>query len=51
MFLYKKPKTASPLEKAKPNKNKISNCLPVSVQNTFSKVYERVIEDQIVWTI
>ena len=37
-----------PLDKSKPNKNKKSNFGPVSALNTFSKVYERVIEDQIV---
>ena len=37
-----------PLDKGKPNKNEISNFRPVSVLNTFSKIYERVIKDQIV---
>ena len=43
-------KTASviTLDKGKPNKNEISNFRPVSVLNTFSKIYERVIKDQIV---
>ena len=43
-------KTASviPLDKGKPNKNEMSNFRPVSVLNTFSKIYKRVIEDQIV---
>ena len=43
-------KTASviPLNKGKPNKNEISNFKPVSVLNTFSKIYERVIKDQVV---
>ena len=43
-------KTASviPLDKGKPNKNEMSNFRPVSVLNTFSKIYERVIKDQIV---
>ena len=43
-------KTASviPLDKGKPNKNEMSNIRPVSVLNTFSKIYERVIKDQIV---
>ena len=36
------------LDKGKPNKNEISNFRPVSVLNTFSKIYERVIKDQIV---
>ena len=37
-----------PLDKGKRNKNKMSNFRPVSVLNTFSKVYERVIKDKIV---
>ena len=43
-------KTASviPLDKGKPNKNEMSNFRPVSVLNTFSKIYERVVKDQIV---
>ena len=43
-------KTASviPLDKGKPNKNEMSNFRPVSVLKTFSKIYERVIKDQIV---
>ena len=43
-------KTASviPLDKGKPNKSEISNFRPVSVLNTFSKVYETAIKDQIV---
>ena len=42
-------KTASviPLDKGKPNKNEMPNFRPVSVLNTFSKIYERVIKDQI----
>ena len=41
-------KTASviPLDKGKPNKNEMSNFRPVSVLNTFSKIYERVIKDR-----
>ena len=43
-------KTASviPLNKDKPNKNEMSNFRPVSVLNTFYKVYERVVKDKIV---
>ena len=43
-------KTASkiPSDKGKPNKNERSNFRPVSILNTFSKVYESVMEDQIV---
>ena len=37
-----------PLDNGKPNKNEMSNFRPVSVLNTFSKIYERVIKDQIV---
>ena len=37
-----------PLDKGKPNKNEMSNFRPVSLLNTFSKIYERVIKDQIV---
>ena len=37
-----------PLDKGKPNKSEISNFRPVSVLNTFSKVYETAIKDQIV---
>ena len=42
-------KTASvmPLDKGKPNKNEMSNFRPVSVLNSFSKIYERVIKHQI----
>ena len=35
-----------PLDKGKPNKNEISNYRPVSVLNTFSKFYEKVIKKQ-----
>ena len=37
-----------PLDKRKPNKNKISNYKTVSVVNTFSKFYEKVIKKQLV---
>ena len=37
-----------PLDKGKPDKNDISNFRPVSLLNTFSKFYERVIKDQLV---
>ena len=33
-----------PLDKGKPNKNDIANFQPVSILNTFSKIYERVIK-------
>ena len=36
------------LEKWKTNKNEISNFRPVSVLNTFSKFYEKVIKKQLV---
>ena len=37
-----------PLDKGKLNKNKISNFRPVRILNTFSKIYEKVIKDQLV---
>ena len=37
-----------PLDKGEPNKNEISNYRPVSILNTFSKIYEKVIKDQLV---
>ena len=37
-----------PLDKGKFNKNAMSNFRPASVLSTFSKVYERVMKDQIV---
>ena len=37
-----------PLDKCKPNKNEISNFRPVNLLNTFSKIYEKVIKDQLV---
>ena len=37
-----------PLDKGKPNKNEISNYRPVSVLNTFSKFYKKVIKKQLV---
>ena len=36
------------LDKGKPDENDISNFMPVSLLNTFSKFYERVIKDQLV---
>ena len=36
-----------PLDKRKPNKNEILNYRPVSVLNTFSKFYEKVIKNQL----
>ena len=41
--------TVVPLDTEKPEKkNDISNFRPVSLLNTFSKFYERVIKDQLV---
>ena len=40
--------TVIPLDKGKPNKNEISNFRPVSILNTFSKIYEKIIKDQLV---
>ena len=37
-----------PLDKGKPNKNEISNYRPISVLNTFSKFYKKVIKKQLV---
>ena len=36
-----------PLDKKKPNKNDIANFRPVSILNTFSKIYERVIKNEL----
>ena len=43
--------TLVPLDKGKPDKNDISNFRPVSLLNTFSKFYERVIKDQLALSI
>ena len=40
--------TVIPLDKGKPNKNEISNFRPVSILNTFSKIYEKIIKDPLV---
>ena len=37
-----------PLDKGKPSKNEISNFRPVSILNTFSKIYQKVNKDQLV---
>ena len=37
-----------PLDKGKPNKNEMSNFRLVSILNSFSKIYENVIKDQLV---
>ena len=39
--------TVVPLDKGKPDKNDISDFKPVSLLNTISKFYERVIKDQL----
>ena len=36
-----------PLDKGKPNKNDIANFRPVSILNTFSKIYGKVIKNQL----
>ena len=36
-----------PLNKGKPNQNDIANFRPVSILNTFLKIYERVIKSQL----
>ena len=40
-----------PLDNGKPNKNDIVNFRPVSILNTFSKIYERVIKNQLLHAI
>ena len=49
-FFPNAPKIASvsPVDKKTDNKNKISNYRPVSVLNTFSKIYETVIKNHLV---
>ena len=37
-----------PLDKGKPNKDEMSNFRPVSILNTFSNIYEKIIIDQLV---
>ena len=37
-----------PLDKGKPNKDEMSNFRPVSILNTFSNIYEKIIKDQLV---
>ena len=41
---FEKIASVIPLDKGKPNKNKISNFRSVSISNTFSDVYGKVIE-------
>ena len=47
--IFPDAKTASvtPLDKSKPNKNEISIFSPVSILNTFSKIYGKVIKKQL----
>lgn len=40
--------TVVPLDKGKANKNDILNYRPVSISNTFSKIYKNVIKEQLV---
>ena len=49
-FFPNAPKIASvsPVDKKTDNKNKISNYRPVSVLNTFSKIYETIIKNHLV---
>ena len=42
-----KTAVVAPLDKGKPNKRDISNFRPVSILNTFSKMYEGVIKNQL----
>ena len=44
---YAKTASVIPLDRGKPNKNEMSNFRPVSLLNNFSKVYGKVIKDQI----
>ena len=37
-----------PLDQDKPNKNEFSSFKPVSILYTFSKIYEKVVKDQLV---
>ena len=37
-----------PLDKGKPNKNEISDFRPVNILNAFSKIYEKVVKNQLV---
>ena len=38
----------NPLDKGKSNKKEISNFRPITIRTTFSKIYEKVINDQLV---
>ena len=40
--------SVTPLDNRKPNKNEISTFRPGNIVNTFSKIYEKVIKDQLV---
>ena len=40
--------SVSPIDKQSDDKNKVSNFRPVSVLNTFSKIYESVIKNQLI---
>ena len=44
---YAKVASVSPMEKQSDDKNKVSNFIPVSVLNTFSRIYESVIKNQL----
>ena len=37
-----------PVDKRKPNKYDLLNCRPVSILNTYSKIYKKVIKNQLV---
>ena len=48
-FLNEAEKAAvCPLDKGEPNRTAVMNFRPVSVLNTFSKVYEKVVKQQLV---
>ena len=40
--------SVTPLDKGTTNKNTVSNFRPVSILSTFSKIYEKVIKDQLI---
>ena len=41
--------TVTPLDKGKPNKYEISNCRPVSILKTFSKIYGKITKNQLIY--
>ena len=45
-----KSATVLPLDKGKPNKNYILNCKLVSILITYSKIFQNLIKEQLVYT-